>query len=134
MAETPTSQVPTPVRVGGAWYDVRHRHLEAVAYLVNRLTGIGLVVYLYVHLAVLGQLTRGSADWNSFLSTATGPFFTALDALVLVGVLFHGLNGIRLAVTGAGVAVRWQRLMLKVVVLLALALFLAAGLVWSLRG
>lgn len=134
MAETPTSPVRAVVRESSPWYDVRHRHLEAAAYVINRLTGIGLVAYLYVHLAVLSQLTRGSATWNSFLSTATGPFFTALDALVLVGVLFHGLNGIRLAITGAGVAVRWQRRMLQAVVLVALLLFLAAGLLWSLRG
>jgi succinate dehydrogenase/fumarate reductase cytochrome b subunit len=54
--------------------------------------------------------------------------------LVLVGVLFHSLNGIRLVVTGVGVAVRWQRQLLLGLVALAVVLFLVAGLVWSLRG
>jgi succinate dehydrogenase/fumarate reductase cytochrome b subunit len=54
--------------------------------------------------------------------------------LVLVGVLFHSLNGIRLAVTGVGVAVRWQRQLLLGLAALGVVLFLVAGFVWSLRG
>jgi succinate dehydrogenase / fumarate reductase, cytochrome b subunit len=108
--------------------------LGAYAYLFNRLTGIGLVVYLYVHLAVLSLLARGEASWNGFLAGAQGPFFTALDVSVLAGVLFHSLNGIRLVVTGVGAAVRWQRQLLLGLVALAVVLFLVAGLVWSLRG
>jgi len=49
-------------------------------------------------------------------------------------VLFHSLNGIRLVVTGVGVAVRWQRQLLLGLLALAVVLFLVAGLVWSLRG
>ena len=49
-------------------------------------------------------------------------------------MLFHSLNGIRLVVTGVGVAVRWQRQLLLGLVALAVVLFLVAGLVWSLRG
>ena len=49
-------------------------------------------------------------------------------------MLFHGLNGIRLAVTGVGVAVRWQRQLLLGLAALGVVLFLVAGLVWSLRG
>ena len=122
------------MRSASRWYDVRGRHLGAYAYLFNRLTGIGLVLYLYFHLAVLSLLARGEASWNGFLAGAQGPFFTALDVLVLVGVLFHSLNGIRLAVTGVGVAVRWQRQLLLGLAALGVVLFLVAGLVWSLRG
>jgi hypothetical protein len=44
------------------------------------------------------------------------------------------MNGIRLAVTGVGVAVRWQRQLLLGLAALGVVLFLVAGLVWSLRG
>lgn len=127
MAEEIAPRLRHPSR----WLDLRGRHEGAAAYALNRLTAIGLVAYLYVHLGVLSMLTRGPAAWNSFLATTKAPFFTALDAIVLVGVLFHSLNGIRLVVTGVGVAVRWQQLLFRSLMGLAVVLFLVAGLLWS---
>ncbi len=116
------------------WLDLRGRHEGAWAYALNRLTAIGLVAYLYVHLGVLSLLAHGPSAWNSFLATSKAPFFTALDAVVLLGVLFHSLHGIRVALTGVGVAVRWHRLLFRSLMALAAILFLVAGLLWSIRG
>src|SRR5438552_1322174 len=44
------------VRRAGHWFDVRHRKLGMWAYALNRISGIGLVVYLYLHLVVLSTL------------------------------------------------------------------------------
>jgi succinate dehydrogenase / fumarate reductase cytochrome b subunit len=38
------------------WADVRGRGLGMWAYALNRVTGIGLVLYLYIHLVVLSML------------------------------------------------------------------------------
>ncbi|HUY54347.1 MAG TPA: hypothetical protein VMV23_04230 [Candidatus Nanopelagicaceae bacterium] len=130
MAEEMASGRRRPTR----WLDLRGRHEGAWAYALNRLTGIGLVAYLYVHLGVLSLLAHGPSTWNSFLATSKAPFFTALDALVLLGVLFHSLNGIRLGLTGVGAAVRWHQLLLRSLMALAVVLFLVAGLLWSIRG
>jgi succinate dehydrogenase / fumarate reductase, cytochrome b subunit len=46
------------IRRAGRWFDVRRRKLGMWAYALNRITGIGLVVYLYLHLAVLSLLSR----------------------------------------------------------------------------
>jgi succinate dehydrogenase/fumarate reductase cytochrome b subunit len=42
------------------WLDPRGRHLGTWAFVANRLTGLGLVAYLYLHLAILSTLLRGS--------------------------------------------------------------------------
>ena len=50
-----------------AWFDVRKRGLGHFAFSLNRITGLGLVFYLYLHLAVLSMLlaarTRGTRSW-----------------------------------------------------------------------
>ena len=43
-----------------AWFDVRHRRPGSWAFALNRLTGVGLTLYLFVHLWVLRMLTQGA--------------------------------------------------------------------------
>jgi succinate dehydrogenase / fumarate reductase cytochrome b subunit len=80
-----------------------------LAYLLNRLTALGLVVYLYLHLAVLSLLAGGPPAWDPFIALARSPAFLVLDVVLIAGWLVHGLNGIRLTLTGLGLAVRWHK-------------------------
>jgi succinate dehydrogenase / fumarate reductase cytochrome b subunit len=89
---------PRPV----AWLDPRGRTLGHVAFVGNRITGLGLVFYLYLHLAVLSLLLRGGEAWNDFLELATTTVFLLLDVLLLFGLLYHGLNGLRVTLVGTG--------------------------------
>lgn len=85
------------------WFDPRGRTIGSWAFAVNRITGLGLVFYLYLHLAVLSMLLAGASRWDDFLQIATKTAFLGLDVLLLFGLLFHGLNGIRVALVGTGV-------------------------------
>ena len=52
---------PVPRKLPGpvAWFDVRSRSTGHLAFSMNRITGLGIVVYLYLHLAVLSLLLGG---------------------------------------------------------------------------
>lgn len=114
------------VRRAGRWFDVRRRKLGMWAYTLNRITGIGLVVYLYLHLAVLSLLTRGPGSWDAFVSLARSPYILALDVILLAGALIHGLNGLRVALTGFDVGVKAHKALFVVLMLVA-AVALAIG-------
>ena len=92
-----------------AWVDVRRGAVGHWAFSLNRVTGLGLVFYLYLHLAVLSTLLRGESAWHGFLRVATTPAFLGLDVLLIFGLLFHGLNGLRVALVGTGLAANRQR-------------------------
>lgn len=92
-----------------AWMDVRRGAVGHWAFSLNRVTGLGLVFYLYLHLAVLSMLLRGEGAWHGFLRLATTPAFLGLDVLLIFGLLFHGLNGLRVALVGTGLAANRQR-------------------------
>jgi len=98
-----------PKRPLQAWFDVRKDRVGSWAFALNRITGIGLVVYLVLHLAVLSLLARGPEAWDDFLQLARSPLYLMLDVILIFGILFHGLNGIRVALVGMGVGVRSHR-------------------------
>lgn len=110
------------------WFDVRRRNPGMWAYALNRITGIGLVVYLYLHLGILSLLARGQSSWDSFISLARSPFVLALDVILLAGILIHGLNGLRVALTGFDVGVRAQKAFFGVLMLVAAVALVAAAL------
>ncbi len=123
MSMRPTSQMPGaeeraargPVQRKGlgpgpvGWLDPRGRTLGHVAFVGNRITGLGLVFYLYLHLGVLSMLLRGEGAWNDFLELATTTTFLLLDVLLLFGILYHGLNGIRVTLVGTGIVPHRQK-------------------------
>lgn len=115
------------------WFDFRKRHLGMYAYILNRLSALGLVAYLYLHLAVLSLLAGGPAQWDSFIAAMRSPFFLLLDVILLAGLLIHGLNGLRVALVGFGVGVKAQRALFIVLMALA-ALGLTLGAIGIFRA
>lgn len=102
-----------------AWGDVRKRRLGMLAYALNRITGIGLVVYLYLHLIILSMLAGGPSSWDPFVALARSPAFLALDVLLIAGWMIHGLNGVRVTLNGFGIGVKAQKAMFAVLMLVA---------------
>ncbi|TAH50130.1 MAG: hypothetical protein EYC68_14870 [Chloroflexota bacterium] len=108
------------------WFDFRSWRLGMLAYILNRVTAIGLVVYLYLHLAVLFLLAQGPSGWDPFIQIARTPWFLMLDVILLAGLLIHGLNGLRVALTGFGYGVRSQKPLFIALMIFA-AIVLAVG-------
>ena len=98
-----------------AWFDPRWREVGTWAFILNRLSGIGLTAYLFLHLVVLGTLARGPQAYDSFIALAKSPLFLLGEMLVIVGGLYHGLNGLRVALTSFGVGVAHQRRLFYVI-------------------
>ena len=120
---------PSIVRQRGVvgWFDVRGRRLEAWAFALNRITGLGLVLYLVIHLAVLSLLARGETAWNNFVALAKTPFFLFLDVVLIFGLLFHGLNGIRVTLVGMGIGVRSQKTLFWVLMAIGAVLLVVSA-------
>ena len=98
------------------------------AYALNRITGIGLVVYLYLHLGILSMLMRGQSAWDAFVALARSPLYLTLDVILLAGILIHGLNGLRLAFTGLGFSAGGQKALFIVLMVIGAIILLVAAL------
>ncbi len=91
------------------WFDPRSRSAGTFAFIMNRVSGIGLTVYLFLHLVVLSQLARGPQAYDQFIALVKNPLFITMEFVVVVGVLLHGFNGLRIAITSFGIANRFQK-------------------------
>jgi succinate dehydrogenase / fumarate reductase cytochrome b subunit len=109
------------------WLDPRGRHLGTWAFVANRLTGLGLVAYLYLHLAILSTLLRGPKAWDGLVGLFRNPGYLALDVLLVAGLAFHGFNGLRVALVGSGLLVdRHKALLAAAAILVGLVSLVAA--------
>jgi succinate dehydrogenase / fumarate reductase cytochrome b subunit len=128
MAEQVKSpQKETTSRPLPAWFDVRKRRVGSWAFALNRLTGLGLVLYLFLHLVVLSLLLRGPEAWDQFVAIAKTPLFLLFDVVLIFGLLFHALNGIRVALVGMGVGIKSQKTLFWILAAIAAILLIVSA-------
>ena len=73
-------------------------HPERLAFILHRVTGVIILLYLLLHLYVTNTPTR--AGWDSWIQLmnqfGANPVNRFGEWIVAGAVIFHGLNGIRL--------------------------------------
>lgn len=111
-----------------AWFDPRHRSLGMLAFILNRITAIGLVFYLALHLVVLSLLAFGESTWDAFLAIVRSPIILVMDVVLIAGVLIHGLNGVRLMLVGLGFFANRQKGFFVILMIIALLALVVAGI------
>ena len=120
---------PKPVkRKPMEWFNLKGKRVGFWAYVVMRLSAVGLVLYLSLHLLILSQLAMGPSSWDGFVAIAKSPAFLALDIVLIIGILAHGLNGIRLSLIGFGVGVPRQKVMLWIGLILTILFSILSAL------
>ncbi|MGN6346626.1 MAG: succinate dehydrogenase [Candidatus Nitrosocosmicus sp.] len=84
------------------WLNPTRYGWERVSYWLQRLTGVGLLIYFIGHVYETSSLTGGIDAWNSMLQL-TQTLGGHLFLLFVIGAsTFHTVNGIRLIFTESG--------------------------------
>lgn len=92
-----------------SWFIPIGRQIGGWAFALNRITAIGLTIYLFLHLIILGKLAQGPGAYDQFLELTENPFIKFGEWLVVAAAILHGLNGIRIILTSFGVGVTRQK-------------------------
>src|SRR5436305_13102633 len=66
------------------------------AHLVQRATGLLLLLYLFLHVRTIHELRNGPAAFNTALATFHSSLFKLLEIALLGTVILHALNGVRI--------------------------------------
>ncbi len=66
------------------------------AWVLHRLTGLALVLYITMHVWVVSTLQKGSGAFEATMDFVGAPIFRFLEVGLFFCVIYHALNGIRL--------------------------------------
>lgn len=93
-------------RIGILGWLMGGRHgFEGYLYVLHRISGVGLLLFLAAHVFVTASRLFGEAAWERVMSLTHHPAVQALEFLVYAAFVFHALNGVRLILIEFGVAV-----------------------------
>lgn len=76
-----------------------NKNIGNFSYWVHRISGIGLAIYLILHTFVLSSAISGPESFTERMGYVQNPFFAVLEVLLLAGIFFHMLNGLRITIT-----------------------------------
>src|SRR3972149_7622258 len=67
-----------------------------ISFLLRRVTGIALALYLIAHLWVIGSALQGPQVFDARLAAVQTPFFKVAEVALLAAVWYHAFDGVRL--------------------------------------
>lgn len=88
----------------------RWKYAGMLGFWIQRFTGVALLVYLFLHVQTIHTLNNPQ-DFQTALDTFGRPLFKLGEIGLLLGVILHALNGIRITLVDAGYGISKQRQM-----------------------
>ncbi len=105
------------------WYRIKTGML---AWIIFRLTGLALVVYLFMHIHVISNLSDPS-KFDQTMEFLGSPLFRFLEIGLLAAIIVHALNGIRILIVDFGKGALVQAKLFWILFVIGLVLLLAGS-------
>lgn len=87
----------------------RREYSGTLAWLIQRLTGLLLLFYLFLHVRTVHKLSDGPAAFDEAMKMFQQPVFKCLEIALLGVVILHALNGIRITLLDLGISQKGER-------------------------
>ncbi len=75
-----------------------YRSTGFISFMFRRISGVALVIYLFIHLWVIGSVNAGPDVFDDRLALVQTPFFKMMEVALLAAVVYHAFDGIRLII------------------------------------
>ena len=109
------------------------------AWLFFRISGLILVFYLGAHIIIIstGQFGADGETLNSLMKFFDHPVAVILDLALVVAVLYHALNGVRIILMDFGVGIHRHKIMFwsaMAIVVICFAIFAWVAFTYIVTG
>ncbi len=109
------------------------------AWLLFRISGLILVFYLGAHIIIIsmGQFGAEGETLNNIMKTFDHPVLVLLDLALVVAVLYHALNGVRIILMDFGIGVHRHKILFwsaMAVVVICFAIFAWVAFTYIVTG
>lgn len=75
---------------------------ERYLYIGHRLSGLGLIAYMVLHIIETANRMRGEEAWAELMALFSSPPFKVIEYLLFAAAVFHAMNGVRLLMVELG--------------------------------
>ena len=89
----------------GGMINPRRYGIERVAYLLMRISGLGLLAYFIGHIYETSNILRGQVGWDEFMDMISTTEGHIIMSIVIAMCVFHTVNGVRVMLGHGGVGV-----------------------------
>ena len=72
--------------------------MNYLAWALHRLTGLGVFLFLGIHIVETFMIVLGPQAYNDAITTYNTPVFRVMEVALLFAVLYHAINGIRVTI------------------------------------
>ena len=101
MSSNSSKSYPNRLGLKGWGYAGRYS-FERYLYIGHRLSGIGLIAYMVLHIIETANRIRGEQAWAGLMALFASPLFKVIEYLLFAAAVFHAMNGVRLLLTELG--------------------------------
>jgi len=103
------------------------KHAGSWAWILHRITGLGLTFYILLHIIALTGLLKGEAAFNEEMALFKSPVFLFGEWFLGTLVMFHAINGIRIVLVDLGDGARYHKQILNFVYVLSVLIVAGMG-------
>lgn len=80
------------------------------AWLLHRITGLGISLFLVLHIWEITSVSRGGGGaFDVRMAGLRNPLAAAGEFFLFLAVVYHGINGVRLLLFDMGIGIRKQK-------------------------
>ncbi|MBN2184994.1 MAG: succinate dehydrogenase, cytochrome b556 subunit [Candidatus Krumholzibacteriota bacterium] len=104
-------------------------HAGTFAWILHRLSGLGLIFYLLLHIWVISHLSGGEKSFDAVMHAFGSPLFKFLEVGLVGVILYHLFNGLRITLIDMGLLIEKQKMLYIVAVIVWLISWASVGMV-----
>jgi succinate dehydrogenase / fumarate reductase cytochrome b subunit len=105
-----------------------------VAWVLHRLTGIGVLVFFVIHVADTMFVTYGPGLYNKVMAIYRTPLFRYGEIALAAAVLYHAINGIRITILDFWPELGRKQRVLFYAGMVLFGLIFVPGAIWMLKS
>ncbi|QBD79698.1 succinate dehydrogenase, cytochrome b556 subunit [Ktedonosporobacter rubrisoli] len=95
------------------------------SWLFHRVSGLGILLFLFIHIVDISLLGFGSEVYNEGISLFDSVVVRLLSLSIIVAVLFHAFNGVRIMLIDFWrKGVYYQKVMFAIVMVVTIVIFI----------
>jgi succinate dehydrogenase / fumarate reductase, cytochrome b subunit len=99
-----------------------------ISFVLRRFTGVALVIYLFIHMWVIGSAIQGPEVFDARLDLVQSSFFKLAEIALLAAVVYHTVDGIRIMIVHQFGVTKYRKSLFYAVIAVSALLVIAGGI------